>query len=232
LCLIYSFSSIELQLDNHVPSDNTLLHASTTRSSLHDNNSVQSYCSCISGLDNDVPISWAPPRIFSENVPNGALKPNHINISGNQRASTSTAVQQSAGLSDLEYQILQKKGAFILPPKWVCKELIEAYFAWVAPILPIINRVEFMRGFAEEQPPSYLLMQSVLLAGCRVCKHPYVRDDDGSTRSTSKAIYRRAKALYDANHETDRLAIVQALTLLGWYWDGPECMCPRFIYLA
>jgi hypothetical protein len=34
--------------------------------------------------------------------------------------------------------------------------------------------------------------------------------------------YKRAKALYDANYEDDRVTIVQALVLLGWYWEGPE----------
>jgi hypothetical protein len=34
--------------------------------------------------------------------------------------------------------------------------------------------------------------------------------------------YKRAKALYDANYEDDRVTIVQALILMGWYWEGPE----------
>lgn len=34
--------------------------------------------------------------------------------------------------------------------------------------------------------------------------------------------YKRAKALYDANYEDDRVTIVQALILMGWYWESPE----------
>jgi hypothetical protein len=34
--------------------------------------------------------------------------------------------------------------------------------------------------------------------------------------------YKRAKALYDANYEDDRVTIVQSLVLMGWYWEGPE----------
>ena len=50
-------------------------------------------------------------------------------------------------------------------------------------------------------------------------------DDDARQR-----VLGGAKALYDANYEDDRVTIVQALVLMGWYWEGPEGMfvvCPR-----
>ena len=34
--------------------------------------------------------------------------------------------------------------------------------------------------------------------------------------------YKRAKALFEANYEDDRITIVQSLLLMGWYWEGPE----------
>lgn len=126
-------------------------------------------------------------------------------------------------LDNLEIDILHQRGAFLLPPKHLCDELVEAYFKWVAPVVPIINRSRFMRRYRDpKNPPSLLLLQAILLAGSRVCNNPQLMDQSGSTTSAAMTFYKRAKALYDANYEDDRVTIVQALTLMGWYWEGPE----------
>ena len=69
---------------------------------------------------------------------------------------------------------------------------------------------------------SLLLLQAILLAGSRVCTNQQLMDANGSTTPAAMTFYKRAKALYDANYEDDRVTIVQALVLLGWYWEGPE----------
>lgn len=126
-------------------------------------------------------------------------------------------------LDSLELDILHQRGAFLLPPKPLCDELVEAYFKWVAPVVPIVNRSRFMRHYRDpKNPPSLLLLQAILLAGSRVCTNPQLMDANGSTTPAAMTFYKRAKALYDANYEDDRVTIVQALVLLGWYWEGPE----------
>jgi hypothetical protein len=129
-------------------------------------------------------------------------------------------------LGNPEYNILCNQGAFVLPPQWLCHILLEAYFAYIAPTLPILDRGEFMQSFfsshSEQRTFSHLLVNAALLAGCRVCSHPCIRDTDGSTQRLSSLFYQRAKALYDAEYESDKVRVVQALTLLGWYWEGPE----------
>ena len=126
-------------------------------------------------------------------------------------------------LDAIEIEILNQRGAFLLPPKALCDELVEAYFKWIAPIVPVINRSRFMRRYRDPQnPPSRLLLQAMLLAGSRVCANPQLMDPNGSTTPAAMTFYKRAKALYDANYEDDRITIVQALVLMGWYWEGPE----------
>lgn len=130
------------------------------------------------------------------------------------------------GLSNLEIDILRQRGAFLLPPKPLCDELIGAYFRWVAPMIPIINRSRFMRHYRDpENPPSLLLLQAILLAGSRSCTDPQLMDVNGSTTPAAMAFYMRAKALYDADYEDDHVTIVQALVLLGWYWEGTDGEC-------
>lgn len=134
-------------------------------------------------------------------------------------------------LDNIEIEILHQRGAFLLPPRALCDELIEAYFKWVHPIVPVINRTRFMRQYRDpKNPPSLLLLQAVLLAGSRVCANPQLMDANGSTNPAALTFYKRAKALYDANYEDDRMTIVQALLLMGWYWEGPEDVTKNVFY--
>ncbi|KAK3705618.1 Transcriptional activator of fatty acid utilization [Vermiconidia calcicola] len=126
-------------------------------------------------------------------------------------------------LDHVEIEILHQRGAFLLPPRPLCDELVDAYFQWIAPVVPVINRTKFMRRYRDSKnPPSLLLLQAILLAGSRVCNNPQLMDANGSTTPAAMTFYKRAKALYDANYEDDRVTIVQALILMGWYWEGPE----------
>ena len=126
-------------------------------------------------------------------------------------------------LDTVEIDILHQRGAFLLPPRALCNELVDSFFTWVAPVVPVINRSRFMRRYRDNKnPPSLLLLQAILLAGSRVCTNTQLMDANGSTTPAVMTFYKRAKALYDANYEDDRVTIVQALVLMGWYWEGPE----------
>ncbi|RYP66123.1 hypothetical protein DL769_006120 [Monosporascus sp. CRB-8-3] len=134
-------------------------------------------------------------------------------------------------LDNIEIDILHQRGAFLLPPRSLCDELIEAYFTWVHPIIPVINRTRFVRQYKDpKNPPSLLLLQSVLLAGSRVCSNKQLMDANGSTTPAALTFYKRAKALYDANYEDDRVTIVQSLILLSWFWEGPEDVTKNVFY--
>lgn len=126
-------------------------------------------------------------------------------------------------LDNVEMDILHQRGAFLLPPRVLCDELIECFFRWVAPVVPVVSKSRFMRRYRDpKNPPSLLLLQAILLASSRVCTNAQLVDASGSTTPASMTFYKRAKALYDANYEDDRVTIVQALILMGWYWEGPE----------
>lgn len=134
-------------------------------------------------------------------------------------------------LDNVEIDILHQRGAFLLPPRALCDELIESYFKWVHPIVPVINRNRFMRQYQDpKNPPSLLLLQAILLAGSRVCNNPQLMDSNGSTTPAALTFYKRAKALYDASYEDDRVTIVQSLLLMGWYWEGPEDVTKNVFY--
>lgn len=129
---------------------------------------------------------------------------------------------------DIELEILRARGVFSLPPKEVCDQLVDAFFTWVAPIVPIINKSSFTKRYHEpNNQPLILLMQTILLAGSRVC--PSSTSLDSST-SSETLFYQRAKALYDADYEKDRVTTVQSLILLGWYWEDPSTVTKNVFY--
>ncbi|KAI1046265.1 hypothetical protein LB505_013025 [Fusarium chuoi] len=140
------------------------------------------------------------------------------------------ALSIPAGLDPLETRILQRRGAFVLPPKTLCDDLIETFFAWVHPIVPVINRTKFMSQYRDpENPPSMLLIQCILLAGARISTNPQLMVD-GSASTAVATFYRRAKALYDADYERDGITLVQSMLLMGWYWAGPDDISKNMFY--
>lgn len=157
----------------------------------------------------------------------GAADVVHYPLPENVRGSRARLTE----LDNVEIDILHQRGAFLLPPRSLCDELIESYFKWVHPIVPVINRNRFMRQYQDpKNPPSLLLLQAILLAGSRVCNNPQLMDANGSTTPAALTFYKRAKALYDAGYEDDRVTIVQSLLLMGWYWEGPEDVTKNVFY--
>lgn len=120
------------------------------------------------------------------------------------------------------------------PAKDVRDDLVDSFFAYIHPYLPIIDEFEFRNRYNDPQnPPPLLLLQSVLLAGAHASHHPRV----AQARSTVMAVlFRRAKTLFDMRHENDRMNLVQAAILFtwhienadsvssnSWYWSGVAC---------
>lgn len=182
--------------------------------------------------EDDRASSWVPRHFITRNPHDspsqklswhGKHGSSEITLDDLQFGFTAMTPGPASTLTDPEFDLLCRQGAFVLPPQWLCDILFQAFFDYIAPTLPIIDKEEFMRRVTDKNHPMpYLLIHAVLLAGCRVCRHTCIRDANGSTTRISRKLYRRAKALYDANYESDQLVVVQTLILLGWYWEGPE----------
>ncbi|KAJ6118231.1 cutinase transcription factor 1 alpha, partial [Penicillium samsonianum] len=130
-------------------------------------------------------------------------------------------------LDKFEMDILHQRGAFLLPPRSLCDRIIDAYFKWVHPTVPAINRTRFMKQYRDpKNPPSVLLLHAILLAGSRFCND----EADGLVVPDAQIFYNRAKALYDANYEDDRVTIIQSALLMGWYWEAPEDVTKNAFY--
>ena len=134
-------------------------------------------------------------------------------------------------LDSVEMEILKLRGCFLLPSRELQLDLIESYFEHVHPLMPVINRTEFMYKFNDpEDSPSLMLLQAVMLCGCRVLKNPQLFDSNGLKLLALMTFFGRAKALYEANYESDPVCIIQTLILIGLFWEGPEDVTKNSYY--
>ena len=126
--------------------------------------------------------------------------------------------------------------AFELPPKAVVDALLAAYFRYVHPGFPVLDKAAFMGQYRRRDPLnplSLLVLQAVLMVGAHVYR------DDGSLSSRGveaethsallqdraplkAAFFRRAKMLFDARFEWNRDVVVQAALLMMWHSEGVE----------
>ncbi|KEF62525.1 uncharacterized protein A1O9_00498 [Exophiala aquamarina CBS 119918] len=128
--------------------------------------------------------------------------------------------EDDLGLTQEENHLLQKKGAFCLPPLNIQKKLLDAYFSWLYPLQPILDKEQFLCDFRSGQVP-IILLQALLFAATTCCDESVILEYWPSRRSAQAALHKRVRALYDADHEQNRVTIVQVLFLMCFWWGSP-----------
>ncbi|KAK4938335.1 hypothetical protein LTR10_021219 [Elasticomyces elasticus] len=107
-----------------------------------------------------------------------------------------------------------------------CDSLIRDYFKHVHPLLPIIDASLFLSQYVSKGVSSInlLLLWSVFLAAANFSSPETLKAAGASSRKGLKrAMYTKAKALYDSDYEDDKVCLVQSVTLLGfWYSDAED----------
>ena len=135
----------------------------------------------------------------------------------------SDSANRTRRVDGLAMDLLQRQGAFELPSSDVCHTLYRTYFKCVQPHYPILDPQDFAARYVDPaNPPSWLLLQAVLFMAAGHCECSVLRAAGFKSRSEARlALYKRTKALYDADHELDRVTIVQALFLMSFWWATP-----------
>ncbi|KAF5581812.1 n-terminal binuclear Zn cluster-containing protein [Fusarium pseudocircinatum] len=125
-------------------------------------------------------------------------------------------------LSAAASRYLQDEGALTLPDMKGCMSTLQAYFTWFHPCFPILDRAEFSRRLAASQA-SYLLLQCMLFIGAAYCDDATITSMGFSNRAEAKSLlYTRARLLFHADWEKDRLTLIQSLFLLSFWRGGPS----------
>jgi hypothetical protein len=125
---------------------------------------------------------------------------------------------------DLEY--LQKKGAFHIPELALRNELLRCYVQYVHPFAPILDLEEFLGIVNKDEATdtvSLLLFQAVMFAGTAYIDMRYLLAQGYMTRKAArKAFFDKVKLLYDFDYELNRVTVVQAVTLMTYWYESPD----------
>lgn len=128
------------------------------------------------------------------------------------------------GTSEARLQYLGALDCFTLPGPAHCAQLLEIYFAHIHPVLPIIDRRDFLpRYYGSGEPPSLVLLHAVFLAAAR--HSPVTPNADGGIseiRSHCDNLHDKLHALIESEVKIDRIAVVQASLLASLHWEGRE----------
>ncbi|EER29861.1 Fungal specific transcription factor, putative [Coccidioides posadasii C735 delta SOWgp] len=117
---------------------------------------------------------------------------------------------------------LRSHGAFRMPPKEVGDELIRVFFRYSLPMSSLLfDREDFCLKY-ESGRISPLLLHAIHFVAIIHCEDSVYKAAGFQNRhEASCAFYHRAKALYDANYESDSIVNLQTVCLLSQWWGTP-----------
>jgi hypothetical protein len=117
-------------------------------------------------------------------------------------------------------QALQAEGAFSFPPSNVRIALLEAYFHWFHPHFAVVDESDLWESH-RQGTISPLLLQAVLFIGVIHCDELTLRNLGWGNRHRARYIfYIRAKDIYDASYETNKMIVIQAVFLMSFWRAG------------
>ncbi|TVY37862.1 Cutinase transcription factor 1 beta [Lachnellula occidentalis] len=130
-------------------------------------------------------------------------------------------------ITSVDVDYLFAKGALSLPETSVRNALLQSYIEYVHPYMPLIDAHEVLHiideGTGQSGELSLLLFQAIMFAGTAFVDMEMLRKAGFSSRkSARKAFFQKARVLYDFDYELDRLALVQSLLLMTYWYETPD----------
>lgn len=162
----------------------------------------------------DQPISAVPPGV----------SPSH-NV--RLRHAVPNAVRADALIPEWEVErrrnrinYLRADGAFSFPQATAVDDLLKAYFQWFHPCFAVVDEADAWNQHRQGKL-SPLLLQAMLFIGVLHCEERTLVDLGFGSRHKAKFIfYNRAKDIYDAEYETKKITVIQALFLMSFWRAG------------
>ena len=119
-----------------------------------------------------------------------------------------------------KFKYLQDEGAFTFPSPPDYLPTLQACFQWFHPCFPILDKVEIASRFSTGTLlPS--LLQALLFVGATYCQENAIHRLGFQDRREAKSqLYNRAKILFEADWEKDKLVTLQTVFLLSFWRAG------------
>ncbi|KAJ3543111.1 hypothetical protein NM208_g3747 [Fusarium decemcellulare] len=131
---------------------------------------------------------------------------------------------RAMGVSEPRLQYLRAIECFKLPSPSRCAELLEIFFSYVHPMMPVIDRRDFLsRYYGGDEPPSLIILHAVFLAASRYADNSgHSPDGLSEVRSHCDELHGKLRALIEAEITFERIAVIQASLLASLHWEGRE----------
>lgn len=142
---------------------------------------------------------------------NQMLKNGYLLVPLRMREHREWMFQKEAAIARLELEMP-------LPPRDLAEHLIECYFNFVHPNLPILHKPTFMRQYRNSDPtkrPPAVLLHAMFAIASRFSSNPEITGRD--PEAFGDEYFDRAKRLVDFEYELPRQSSIQALLLMVNY---------------
>lgn len=133
-------------------------------------------------------------------------------------------------LTAMDIGYLANKDALHIPDREFVKELLRTYADVVHPFMPVLDLESFVSPVLHEagtgqgnNPVSLLVFQAVMFVSVAFVGADFIRSRGyGGRKAARKAFFGRVRLLYGLDCEPDRLAMLQSLMLMTYWYDSPE----------
>lgn len=111
---------------------------------------------------------------------------------------------------------------FELPPKDLSTHLLELYFRYFYPLLPILHKKSFMASINDDSIPSPppILLNAIYAVASRVSSDIRVRSVATKPETAGDVFFERARMLLDLEWDNFRVYTVQSLLLMSSHQNG------------
>ncbi|KAF2645130.1 hypothetical protein P280DRAFT_496214 [Massarina eburnea CBS 473.64] len=163
--------------------------------------------------------------------------------SASQPGSATTRLDETSPISSQEakiqralHQYLDAVGVSILPPRKSLDALFDLYFAYVHPLLPLVDKNLFTEQYNEQREPC-ILMQAICVVASKhadATSFLCLGDDPRQLgpREFSHRLYNAIIAGIEAKLEKNRVVLIQVLALISLHCEGPDGAEQASMHLA
>lgn len=111
---------------------------------------------------------------------------------------------------------------FELPPKDLSNHLLDLYFRYFYPLLPILHKKSFMASIQDDSIPSPppILLNAIYAVASRVSPDVRVRSIPTKPETAGDVFFERARMLLDLEWDNFRVYTVQSLLLMSSHQNG------------
>lgn len=133
-------------------------------------------------------------------------------------------------------QYLDAVGVDILPPRKSQDVLLDIYFTYVHPLLPLVDKDLFYEQYSQGQEPRTLLQSICIVASkhANAAKILCLGNDPQplNPREFSQRLYQAVIVAIEAKLEKNRVVLIQVLALISLHCEGPDGAEQSSMHLA